>query len=392
MQTALAVLLLIGAGLMIRTFQSLRQVDPGFTAPAQLQTARIDIPDGQVKEPGRVLRFQEEIRRKIEAIPGVSSVSYANSVPTDGNNSTDVLFVEDRPPAQGQLPVARRFKFVAPGFFHAIGTRLVAGRDLTWTDIDQRRGAVVVSENFARELWRSPSAAIGKRIHENQKDPWSEIVGVVADIHYDGPDQPAPAIVYWPVAFNHFWGNDEFIQRRSVFVIRSDRAGSQSLRSELQQAVWSVVPDVPVVSVRTMEQVYRGSMARSSFTLVMLAIAGGMALLLGVIGIYGVISYSVSQRTRELGIRVALGASASGLRGMVVWQGIRLTAIGAAVGLAVACAATRVMSSLLFHTSALDPLTFGLAAGALLAASALASYLPARTASAANPVEALRGE
>ncbi len=391
-QTALAVVLLISAGLMIRTFQSLRGVHPGFTDLQHLQTFRIEIAEGQVKEPERVLRMQQEIRRKIAELPGVTSVSFANSVPTDGNNSTDVLFAEDRVYADGQVPPLRRFKFVSPGFFEAMGTPLLAGRDLTWTDIEQRKQVAIVSESFARELWQKPSAALGKRIREGGKDPWHEIIGVVGDVRHDGADKTAPATIYWPVIMTNFWGNETFLQRRSVFVMRTGRAGTEGLLTQIRQAVWSVIPDVPIVNTKTMEEVYRGSMARSSFTLVMLGIAGGMALLLGVIGIYGVISYSVSQRTRELGIRIALGAGNAEVRGMVVRQGVVLAAIGVGVGLAAAGVITRIMSALLFNTSPLDPLTYVLASAGLLAAAALASYVPARRASLIDPVDALRME
>ena len=391
-QTALAAVLLISSGLMIRTFQALRHVHPGFTVPAQLQTFRIEIPEGQVKEPERVFRMQQEIRRKIAEIPGVAAVAYANSVPTDGNNSTDVLYAEDHFYGENQVPPLRRFKFVAPGFFQTMGTPLVAGRDYTWTDLEQRRNVVIVSENMARELWRNPAAAIGKRIREGSKDSWREIVGVAGDVRLDGADQKVPATVYWPVAMDNFWGNEKFLSRGSVYVIRTDRAGSQSLLAQVRQAVWSVAPDVPIVGVKTMEEVFRGSMARSQFTLVMLGIAGAMALLLGIVGIYGVISYSVSQRTRELGIRVALGAGNAELRAMVVGQGILLAGIGVGVGLLVAGAATRIMSSLLFETSPMDPVTYVLASAGLLGAAAIASYLPAHRASSVNPVEALRME
>ena len=392
LQTALAVVLLIGAGLMIRTFQALRHVNPGFTDSAQLQTFRINIPEGQVKEPERVFRMQQEIRRKIAELPGVVSASFANSVPTDGNNSTDVLYAEDHVYAEGQVPPLRRFKFVTPGFFQTIGTPLVAGRDLTWTDLEQRRNVAIVSENMARELWRDPATALGKRIREGAKDSWREIVGVVGDVRDDGADQKAPTTVYWPVVMENFWGNEKFIQRGSVYVIRSARTGSESLLTQIRQAVWSVTPDVPIVKVRTMEEVFRGSMARSGFTLVMLGIAGGMALLLGIIGIYGVISYSVSQRTRELGIRIALGAGNAELRAMVVGQGVLLAGIGIGAGLAVAGAVTRIMSSLLFETSPMDPVTYVVASACLLGAAAIASYLPAHRASSVNPVVALRME
>lgn len=392
LQVALAVILLISSGLMIRTFQALRNVQPGFTGPRELQTLAVFIPEAQVKEPERVVRMQQEILRKVAAIPGVSSAAFANSVPTDGNNSTDLLYAEDRTYAEGQLPPLRRFKFVAPGFFQAMGTRLIAGRDYTWTDIYDQRLFVMISENMARELWHDPAAAIGKRIREGMKDPWREIVGVVADIRSDGADQKPPTTVYWPVIMKNFWGDETFIQRRAVFAIRSSRAGSESFIKEVRQAVWSVNPDVPLASIRTLEQVYRGSMARSSFTLVMLAIAGGMALLLGVVGIYGVISYSVSQRTREMGIRIALGAQQNGLTAMVVRHGMWLAAIGVGMGLVAAAAVTRIMSSMLFEIRPVDPVTYGAVSAGLLAAAAAASYVPAHRASTVNPVDALRAE
>lgn len=392
LQVALAAILLISAGLMIRTFQALRNVQPGFTGPRELQTLAVFIPESQVKEPDRVVRMQQEILRKISAIPGVTSAAFANSVPTDGNNSTDVLYAEDRLYAEGKVPPLRRFKFIAPGFFQTMGTRLIAGRNITWTDIYDQRLVVMVSENMARELWRDPAAAIGKRIREGMKDPWREIVGVVADIRSDGADQKAPTTVYWPVMMKSFWGDETFVQRRAVFAVRSRRAGSESFIKEIRQAVWSVNPDVPLAGIRTMEQVYRGSMARSSFTLAMLAIAGGMALLLGIVGIYGVISYSVSQRTREIGIRIALGAQGAGLKAMVVRHGVLLAAVGVALGLMTAAALTRVLSSLLFEVSPVDPATYCAVSAGLLAAAAAASYIPAHRASVVNPVEALRAE
>jgi putative ABC transport system permease protein len=392
LQMALAVVLLISAGLMIRTFEALRQVQPGFTAPGELQTMRIFIPEAQVKEPVRVIQMFQEIQRRISAVPGVSSASFANSVPTDGNNSTDLLYAEDRTYREGQLPPLRRFKFVAPGFRQTMGTTLITGRDFTWTDIYDQRPVAMISENMAREMWHDPATAIGKRIREGMKDSWREIIGVVADVRYDGADQKAPTTVYWPVLMSNFWGDTVRVERGASYAIRSSRAGSESFVKEVQQAVWSVNPDVPVARIGTMAEVYRGSMARSSFTLVMLAIAGGMALLLGIIGIYGVISYSVSQRTREIGIRIALGAQQTTLQAMVVRHGVLLAAIGVVLGLAAAAGLTRIMSSFLFEVSPVDPITYCAVSASLLAAAAAASYVPAYRASAVNPVEALRAE
>ncbi|HLK65245.1 MAG TPA: ABC transporter permease [Bryobacteraceae bacterium] len=392
LQMALAVVLLIGSGLMIRTFQALRNVHTGFTAPAELQTMRIYIPDAQVKEPERVVRMQQEMQEKIAAIPGVTSVAFGNSVPTDGNNSTDVLYAEDRTYREGQLPPLRRFKFVAPGFFQTMGTPLIAGRDFNWTDLYERRNVTIVSENMAREMWHTPGAALGKRIREGMADPWREIVGVVGDVRLDGADQKAPTTVYWPAMMNVFWGNPVLVQRGIVFTIRSNRAGSESFVQQARQAIWSIDADLPIARVSTLEQIYRDSMARSSFALVMLAVAGGMALLLGIVGIYGVISYSVSQRTRELGIRIALGAPQGSLKSMVVRNGMLLAVIGVAIGLGSAAALTRVMGSLLYEVSPMDVLTYASVSGMLLAAAAAASYIPAHRASRVNPLEALRAE
>jgi ABC-type antimicrobial peptide transport system permease subunit len=182
------------------------------------------------------------------------------------------------------------------------------------------------------------------------------------------------------------------VQRSEAFGVRSSRAGSESLMRQIREVVWSMNRDLPLARARTMEDIYRASMARSSFTLVMLAIAGCMALLLGIVGIYGVISYSVSQRTRELGIRIALGARSGAVQSMVVRQGLVLAAIGVAFGLAAAVAATRLMTGLLFQTSASDPATYAAVSAGLLAAAGAASYIPARRASSVDPTEALRAE
>jgi predicted permease len=392
LQVALALVLLISSGLMIRTFLALQHVQPGFTNASQLQTVYIYIPDGQVKEPERVARMLQEMQQRISAIPGVHSASFANWVPTDGNNSGDVLYAEDRTYREGEIPPIQRFHSVAPGFFATIGTRLIAGRDYSWTDVHEKRNVAIISENLARELWRDPSAALGKRIRESMKDDWREIVGVVQNIHDNGADQKPPGIVFWPVLMKNINDAPIFVQRRVAFAIRSTRAGSESLLKEVRQAIWSINANLPLTGVHTLEEVYRGSMARSSFTLVMLAIAGSMALLLGVVGIYGVISYSVSQRTREIGIRIALGAQPRTLRAMVVRHGVLLAAIGVAFGLAGAAALTRIMASFLFDVNALDPLTYCAVSAGLLAAAAAASYIPAHKASSVNPVDALRAE
>jgi predicted permease len=391
-QVALALVLLVASGLMVRTFQTLRNVQPGFSRPEQLQMVRVSIPDSMVADPERVSRLHKEILDQLAQVPGVDAVAFASSAPLEGFNSNDSVAAEDRVYEAGRLPPIRRFKFVSPGFFHAIGAPLIGGRDLTWTDVLDNRPVAVISENMARELWGSAAAAVGKRIRVAPVDAWREIVGVVGDVYDNGVHQPAPTIVYWPTLMTQFWGNNRFVWRSLTFVIRSDRTGTEAFLTQVRQAVWAVNANLPLALVRTLQDVYDRSMARTTFALVMLAIAGGMALLLGLIGIYGVISYAVSQRTREIGIRMALGVKQGELRGMFVRHGLVLAVIGVGVGLSVAAGVTRLMSSLLFNVSPLDVMTYITVSLVLVIAVIFASYLPARRAALLDPVEALRAE
>ncbi len=393
-QVALALVLLICSGLMIRTFRALTHVSPGFAAPDQVQTFRFYIPETQIPDdqPERVVRMDEEILNKLAAIPGVSSVSFSTNVPMDGRDSNDVLFAQDHVYGEGELPPIRRFKFISPGFFATLGTQILAGRDLTWIDTYQNRPVAVISENFARQYWHDANGALGKRIRVASTDDWREIVGVVQDVHDDGVDKAAPSSVYWPVMLDRFEGQKQTLRRNLAFTIRSPRAGSRTFMNEVQERVWSVNPDVPVAEVSTLGALYTKSMARTSFTLVMLCVAGSMALLLGIVGIYGVISYSVSQRTREIGIRMALGAQRDTLTAMFVRQGLRLTLIGAACGLVTAFVTMRLMSSLLFNVSPVDPITYITITIGVVAVAYLACYLPSRRAATVEPMDALRTE
>jgi len=390
-QVALALVLLISSGLMIRTFRALTGVDPGFVAPSQLQTFQVNVPDAQVREPEKVTRLQEAILHKLEAIPGVSSAGLSMSVPLDGNGWGDPIYVKDRAYSPGEMQL-HRFRFAAPGFFKTLGTPLLAGRDFTWDETYNKRPVAIVSAKVAREYWPDPSTALGKQIRVAPKDDWREIIGVVGDTRDDGVDKDAPKCVYWPLLVAHFEGNDVDVRRFVTYSIRSTRAGSESLLSEMRRAVWSVDPNLPLSDVHTLDYLYRRSMARTSFTLVMLALAGAMALLLGVVGLYGVIAYSVTQRRREIGIRMALGAHHQQLTGMFVRDALLLTGAGVACGLAAAPALTRLMSSLLFGVKSVDPATYAAVSLGLVATAALAAYLPARRAAGVNPVDSLRAE
>jgi predicted permease len=393
-QVALALVLLICSGLMIRTFRALMHVSPGFDDPDSVQTFHFYIPETQIPDTqrDRVVRMDQAILDKLAATPGVSSVSFSNSVPLDGYDTNDVLYAQDHVLGEGELPPVRRFKYISPRSFATLGTRLVAGRDLDWTDIYQKRPVAIISQNFAREYWRNANGALGKRIRIASTDDWREIVGVAQDVHENGVDQAPPTTVYWPVMQDRFEGQKEMLQRGIAFAIRSPRAGSQVFINEIQQRVWSVNPDVPLADVSTLGELYTKSIARTSFTLVMLCVAGAMALLLGIVGIYGVISYSVSQRTREIGIRMALGAQRQALTALFVRQGLWLTGIGVACGLIVALVTMRLMSAILFNVSPVDPITYVTITACVVATAWLACYLPSRRAATVDPANALRAE
>jgi putative ABC transport system permease protein len=262
-QVALALVLLVGSGLMIRTFQAMRRVQPGFLHPEQLQTLTLSIPDGQVKEPEQVMRMEDAIRQKIAQLPGVESVALASTVPMSGMNSFNPVIVENQAQPEGKLPPVRRFRFASPGFLHTLGNPLIAGRDFTWTDIYQKKPMAIVTENMPREVWGSAASAVGKRIRESTASPWREVVGVAGLERDEGVDHPAPTTVYWPVMTPDFWGTRLQVRRTVIYIVRSARTGSQGFLNEVRQAVWSVNPNLPLLGVKTMQEIYTKSMART---------------------------------------------------------------------------------------------------------------------------------
>ena len=392
LQMALALLMLVCSGLMIRSFQALRHVEPGFTQPERVQTLSVSIPVSEVAEPERVTRVQHEMLDRIAAIPGVASVAFTSRLPMDTTGRTSSrLFAEGKADDRSSAP-SRQIRFVSPGLFRTLGTPLIAGGDFTWIDIFEERDVAMLSESLAREMWGSPTAALGKRIREGN-GVWRDVVGVTRDLFDEGVHQPATPTLFLPARLHaKTLGLPSFLSRRVTFVIRSERAGTESLVNEVREAVWSVNANLPLAQVRTLSEVYDQSMARTSFALVMLVIAGVMALLLGVFGLSGVISYAVSQRRREIGIRLALGAQVTDIRRLFMRRGLVLAGIGVAIGLGGAAGSTRLMRSLLFGISPLDPITFAAVPVVLGAAAVLASYLPARRAAAVDPIETLRAE
>jgi predicted permease len=393
-QVALALVLVVSAALMIRTFQELREVDPGFSDPATIQTARIWMPfEAVFGNPVQSTGMLREMLERIQALPGVAAAGVTSTLPMEELLRRGGVVVEGQPSAAAAAPPQRRWKLVSPGYLEAMGTRLIAGRDVTWGDIEAGGRVALISEDFARELAAEPADAIGKRIRPPvEQDPWREVIGVVQSVREDGLYEAPPSIVYWPVLMENFVGRPAFGTDLAAFVVRSERAGTASFVEEVRRTIWSVNGSVPVASDGTMQDLYADSLARTSFTLVLLAIAGGMALLLGVIGIYGVIAYVVAQRTREIGIRSALGAEPRQLSKMFLVHGLALSTIGAVVGVVAAMGLARLMSSLLFGVGPMDPIAYVAAVVVTIAGAALASYLPARRAATIDPIETLRAE
>ena len=303
----------------------------------------------------------------------------------DGEDNGNYVAIEEFPDPEGTMVKLRRFKSVGPGYFETMGNRLVAGRAIAWDDILEQRPVVIISEPLAREYWGEPAKAIGKRVRGSSPQfPWREIIGVSGNERDDGVTQPPTAIVYWPML------NESYRWRTMAYAVRSTRVGTPGFLRELEQAVWSVNPDLPLASVQTLEEIQASSMTQTSFALVMLGIAASVALLIGVVGIYGVIAYAAAQRTREIGLRMALGAQTGDVRKMFLRHGLRLTVTGIAIGIGIAIMLMRVMSAFLFGVGPMDPVTYAAVSAALVGIALLATYLPARRAARVDPVVALR--
>ncbi|MEO7134168.1 MAG: ABC transporter permease [Vicinamibacterales bacterium] len=391
-QVALAAVLLVASGLMVRTFIAIRDVPPGFQRPEAVLTLRISIPTAVISDQAQVARMHEEIAHRIEAIGGVESVGVTSAITMDGNSNNDPIWVEDFPESDTKIPPLRRMKYLGAGYFTTMGNPVIAGRDLTWADSHNGAAVALLSENLAREYWGEPAKAIGKRVRRTSKTAWVEIVGVVGNERQDGATKPAPPMIYWPMKVAEGIGGEGFVTRSLAYVIRSSRLQSPGFLGEVQKAVWSVNPNLPLARVRTLQEIYDQSMAQTQFVLVILGIAASVTLLLGLVGIYGVIAYIVSQRRREVGIRMALGAQSDAVQRTFVSRGLSLTAIGLVLGLVAAAALMRLLSSLLFGVNPFDPVTYIAVAASLGLVALIATWLPARQATRIDPMLALRAE
>lgn len=379
---------------MIRSFVALRSVKPGFTHPEQIQTVRISIPEALAPDPEQVIRIQSEIRQRLSAIPRVTAVGFADSLPMEAEYRNGVTIAVEGKTLAGDIPPNRIVKKASPGLLAAQGTRLLAGRDFSWEDVFGQRRVALVSENMARENWGTPDQATGKRIRMGADGPWYEVVGVVENVYSDGVNQPEPTTVYFQAGVDAPFrpGRPTTVRRGVTYAIRTERAGTQAFLGEVAAAIHGANANLPLAKIRTLDDVYRQSMAQTSFALVLLGIAGAMALTLAVVGVYGVLAYAVAQRRREVGIRLALGAEAGALKWLFVRKGLVLNCAGAIIGLLLAGGLSRWISSLLFGVTPLDPLTYAIAGVFIAGAAMAASYVPARQAASVNPVETLRSE
>ena len=388
-QVAMALVLLVASGLMVRTLLAIRSVKPGFTQPDQVQTVRISLPQVLARAPEQVIRVQKDVLDGLAALPGVAAVGFASALPL-GNNRNGVVVAVEGVTEPERMPPNRAYRHASPGLFAAQGSRLLAGRDFTWDDVFDRRRVAIVSENMARESWGEPQQALGKRIRIGRDSPWTEVVGVVENVHADGLHRPAPATVYARAGVETTANGSTTVRRAVTVAIRSSRAGSQAFLKEVAAAVHAVNASVPLADVRTLEDAYRRSMAQTSFAVTLISIAAAMALALAVLGVYGVLAYTVARRRREVGIRLALGAQPGAVRALFVRQGLLLTSLGGMVGLVCSATLSGWISPLLYDVAALDPLTYVVSTAALAAGAILASIVPASRAASVDPMSTLR--
>jgi putative ABC transport system permease protein len=395
-QVTLALVLLVGCGLMVKSFWNLRHVDPGVD-PHGVLTLHLSLPEAAYPDSPALVRFVTEMLARVEALPGVAAAGTISELPLAGQGSQSGHTFEDFPLAPDAIPTLLPTRYVTPGYFRAMGIPLVAGRGLGPLDPARQSADAVVSASMAKRFWPHKSP-LGRHLSPGKGEPgaWSEIVGVVKPVRELALQLPPGDTVYYPLRrIEGPESGGDRTPRNFSLVVRGpggDRADAAALAGPVRRAIWSLDPNLPVAQVRTMEEVVESSTARTSFTMLLLLIAAAVALLLGSVGIYGVISYVVSQRTREIGVRMAIGARRNDIARMVIGEGALVVGTGIALGLASAFALTRLMGALLFEVSATDPPTFAGVPVVLAAVALAASYLPARRAAAVEPLAAIRCE
>jgi putative ABC transport system permease protein len=391
-EIALSLVLLVGAGLMIRSFLRLQSVDSGFD-PRDLLTLRLSLPEARYPEAHQVINFYQQLTERLGRLPGVESVAATHALPLGGLSGVRPFTVEGRPrPESGKAPITP-YRMVSPEYFRTMKITLVRGRDFTKQDEGQAAGVVIINQEFQRRYFPGEDP-IGKRITlGGYDDQWGEIVGVVGDVRHWGAENEAQPEMYW--AYSQAWlARSPTLSRLRRSLTLALRAGGdpQSLIQDVRREVIAMDKALPLTSVRTMEERMGDSLAGRRFNTLLLSLFASVALILAVVGLYGVISYTAAERTRDIGVRMALGAQTGDVLRLVIGQGLRLTLVGVGIGLLASFGLTRLMKDMLFEVRPTDPLTFVAIAVLLTAAALMACYIPARRATKVDPMVALRIE
>jgi predicted permease len=381
-QVALAFVLVIGSGLMVRSFAALRSVDPGFSADGVL-TFQVWPLAAKYENHEAVAKFYDRLIERLEAVPGVTLAGAIDALPLTGDDDGFAVLIEEFPPAEGELPPAFKVRRTAAGYFEAMSIPAVEGRTFTSDDHRLRLPSVIISKSVKAQYWPKTSA-LGKRIKFGNLS--AQVVGVVGDVHDASLDVPADQVLYLPILDSAGGGVRAMAMTMTVRTAVEPLSAVSAIRS----AIAELDGELPIAEVQSMERVLADSMSRTSFTMSVLVIAALIALFLGATGIYGVLSYVVSQRTPEIGIRSALGASPANVRRMVLSQGMRLAGSGLLLGLIAAVTLGRVMQAQLYGVNPVDPVTLLAASLIFLAVAILASLLPAARAARTPPMDALR--
>lgn len=383
-EVALSLALLAGAGLLIKSFMRLQDVDPGFQSEGVL-TLRVVLPQARYSQPEQVRTFFRELMDRVSQIPGVESLGAVNGLPLSGQGGSGTTTLETAAVPPEQASPEADWRVVTPGYFHTLKTPLIAGRFFDPHDNETSAPVAIIDETMAKSFWPQENP-IGKRLKRGGRsstNPWMTVVGVVRHVRYQSLERPSRVQLYWPHAQNPSSGMSLAIRTR---------AAPAALADTVQRAVMTLDTDQPVFAIRPMNELLANSMMRRRLIMTLLAVFAGVAMLLAALGIYGVISYWVTQRAHEIGIRMALGATRNRVLKLVIGQSLSLLVIGVAFGLAGALGLTRLMTTLLFNVGVADPFTYLTAVAALLGVGLLASLAPALRATFVNPVHTLRQE
>ncbi|HEX6966305.1 MAG TPA: ABC transporter permease [Gemmatimonadaceae bacterium] len=396
-QMALALVLVTGAGLMARTFQSLRSVMPGFDAE-RAYTFRVALPPATYPTPSATVAFVTHALDELSAIPGVQAAGVITKLPLDAEARYDTaVFVEDKPLAKGQMPNIHQVAYASPDALRALGVPIIAGHTFEQPDPSRARLEVVVTHALAKRYWPAGDA-VGRRLRLAPKGPLFTVVGVTGDIRGTGLDEPPDETVFLPLVTapgdakaDGGVSDARFAPRLLAFVVQSASA-THDVTVPVERTLRAIAPDVPVYAVRSMREVLARSTARTSFTMALLEIASLAALLIGAVGLYGVVSYMVSLRARDMAVRIALGAQPASLRRQVLTQAVAVAAVGIAIGLAASVVVTRFLAALLFGVTPDDPVTLAGAVALMTIVAVAASWFPARRAAEVDPAVVLRAE